>query len=135
MDIISEWGREFLDAPLIQFPRVIVAEGERIAHLGPRYDFARVRARFEPAPLLMVTPFEMPIHKDSPAFAKATLFGILDVLATYEKQPILGTRITILGLEIDEVNSNERAFRLAGRSAAAKALEDAGFWMWQRASQ
>lgn len=135
MDIVSEWRQRLLDAPVIQFPREIVTEGERIAHLGPRYDFARVRIRFEPCAALEVAPFEMPTHQDSPAFVRATIFGILDVLATYEKQPVLGTRVSILDLKIDEVNSNERAFRLAGRSAAAKALEEAGFWMWQKASK
>lgn len=130
MDILNQWRNGLFNSPVFRFPKVIVVSGERIAHLGPRFDFARVRLRFEPADAFAVSLEGAPDDQDSIEFAQAALFGALDVLATFAKHPVFNVCVILEQMEIDPIDSNAHAFRLAGRDAAYKALEDSGLHRW-----
>lgn len=135
MEMLNQWRNELFNPPVFRFPKVVVASGERIAHLGPRFDFARVRLRFEPADVFAVSLEGAPGDQDSMEFAQAALFGALDVLATFAKHPVLNVSVTLEQMEIDPVDSNAHAFRLAGRDAAYKALEDSGLRRWNNSEE
>lgn len=56
-------------------------------------------------------------------FAKAAIFGFMDVTMVSERQPFSGFHVSIADLKIDPVNSCIVAFRLAGREAGKRFLE------------
>jgi hypothetical protein len=120
--IIDSWLSDVRARPAIRFPRAIVADGERTAHLGPRKEFAKVRIGFEPADSFECSTGGVSGDADSVAFAEAALLGALDVLITSAPYPILKVRVVIEKIEADPIDSSEQAFRLAGRDAARKAL-------------
>jgi hypothetical protein len=130
MDLLNQWQDGLFNSPVFRFPKLVVASGERIAHLGPRFDFARIRLRFEPAETFTVSLEGAPTDQDGMEFAQGALFGVLDVLMTFAKCPVLNVCVTIEQMEIDEIDSNAGAFRLAGRDAAYKALENSGLHQW-----
>lgn len=120
--VLDSWLSDVRARPAIRFPRAIVADGERTAHLGPRNEFAKVLAKFEPADAFECSMGDVPGDADSVAFAEAAVLGALDVLITSAPYPILKVRVVIERIEVDPVDSSEQAFRLAGRDAALKAL-------------
>src|SRR4051794_2015722 len=130
MGILTQWRDSLLDPPVFRFPKVVTASGERIAHLGGRSDFARAQLRFEPADEFAVSLDGAPSDSDAQEFAKGLIFGVLDVLKTFAKNPILNVKVIIERMEIHAIESNARAFRLAGRVATQKALKEAGMRRW-----
>jgi hypothetical protein len=130
MNILNQWRDCLLDPPIFRFPKVVTATGERVAHLGPRFDFARIHVRFEPADEFSAS-WEAPAgDPDEVEFIRGALFGVLDILVSFSKCPVINVKVVIERMEIDAVDSNAHAFRLAGRDAAQKALLEAGIRQW-----
>ena len=129
-DILNQWRDGLFNPPFFCFPKVLVADGEHIAHLGPRFESAQVRLRFEPADAFIVSLECVLVDNAGTEFARAALFGALDILMTYSKHPILNVHVIIEQMEIDAIDSNARAFRLAGRDSARKALDSSGLRQW-----
>ncbi|GHU07582.1 hypothetical protein AGMMS50225_04740 [Betaproteobacteria bacterium] len=139
MEIIKQWQDGLLKQPIFRFPKVVVASGERVAHLGPRCDFARVRLRFEPADEFgvslkgaVISAEEAMSDQESSEFAQATILGVLDELVMFAKHPTLKVHVILEQIEIHPIDSNAHAFRLAGRDAAYKALIDSGLSPWNK---
>lgn len=120
--VLDSWLSDVRARPAIRFPRAVVADGERAAHLGPRNEFAKVRVKFEPADAFECSMGGVPGDADSVAFAEAAVLGVLDALITSAPYPVLKVRVVIEKIEVDPIDSSEQAFRLAGRDAALKAL-------------
>ncbi|GHT96975.1 hypothetical protein AGMMS49545_23480 [Betaproteobacteria bacterium] len=139
MEIIKQWQDGLLKRPTFRFPKVVVASGERVAHLGPRCDFARVRLRFEPADEfsvslkgVVISAEEAISDPESSEFAQAAILGALDELVMFSKHPTLNVHVILEQMEIHSIDSNAHAFRLAGRDAAYKALIDSGLSPWNK---
>ncbi|MFL6199172.1 MAG: hypothetical protein ACJ76J_08350 [Thermoanaerobaculia bacterium] len=89
--------------------------------------------RVEPSRLLEVlTEKSIPEEVVRDGFTDAAAMGILDVLMTAGPYPIKNVRIIIEQLDVDPIESSQHAFRMAGRDAARKLLEQLFPWILHR---
>jgi hypothetical protein len=78
-EILAQWQSEHLKPPVLRFPKMVTARGERIGQTGSRFHFARVQLRFEPAETFIASTEGIPNDPDSLEFARGAMFGVLDV--------------------------------------------------------
>jgi hypothetical protein len=104
--------------------------------IGSRRQFARIGILAEPAAAWSVEDQvpqgslgEAESHRES--FLRSAILGILDVLTISTRPPILNVRIVLEGAKANPVDSNDEAFRLAGRQAAQKLLRTVNPWRAQ----
>lgn len=109
-------------------------EGMRDAHLGPRWEFAKIRLRAEPC-----DHFEARVELGSKqpkfereGYAESAILGVLDVLLVSGQAPLKNVRVTLIDGEDHEVDSSPNAFRMAGRDAGKKLLDAAIAQMLKR---
>ena len=123
---LQKWAQSLVSVKSRLLTRTIRVEGVREAHLGPRMDFAKVEFLLEPAEeldvVLQVAGIEA--SREQQQFVESAVYGFLDVVMMAEPYPVKKMRITVVGADVDPVNSNMFAFRLAGRDAAKKLLEE-----------
>ena len=104
----------------------IRVEGVRKAHLGPRMDFAKVEFVVEPGEDLMVV-FQvagLEASREHLEFLEWAVYGFLDVVMLAGTYPMRKMKITVVGAEVDPIESSAMAFRLAGRDAGRGFLEE-----------
>jgi hypothetical protein len=109
----------------VKVPARVMGIWNRVA--GSRREFARIEVLAEPATTWSVedqVPYgslgEAEPHRES--FLRSAILGILDVLAISTRPPILNVRIVLEGAKASPTDSNDEAFRQAGRHAARKLL-------------
>lgn len=122
---LDRWARDAVSRQSLPLARAVHVEGVRQAHLGPRLESARVKFLLEPAKEFQVE-VELPPPGGSPEqilFVESAIFGFLDVVLLAEARPYKDMKLRVLGAEVDPVNSNLIAFRLAGRDAGRKFLD------------
>jgi len=126
MNYLEKWAENLSTVRSQPLRRTVRVEGIHKAHLGPRMEFARVEFEAEPADrfiaVVRVPGIEADVEKQR--FIEWAIFGLLDVVMLAEPSPLKNMRITVLGLDVDPVDSSMMAFRLAGREAGRRLLED-----------
>ena len=68
--------------------------------------------------------FAFEVKPEQEPFIDSFIFGFLDVLMTSEPFPIRNVKVTIQDATFDPIRANQMAFRLAGRDAGRKFLEE-----------
>jgi hypothetical protein len=99
--------------------------GESNRHLGPKWEFARVRVTVEPAlhfEVVDATSGNEGAYREG--YIDWTIFGLLDVLMV--DGPLRKIRLILEEIEIHPIDPYRMAFRNAGRDAGRKILES--FW-------
>jgi len=128
MDYLNSWAQNVIKRKSIPLQKVIEAEGLRDTHLGPRWEFAKIKIQAEPSDNFVVH-FNINDSKreklDREGYLQAAIFGICDVLLVSNQAPLRDICITFLDAEEHEVDSSPNAFRMAGRDAARKLMEKA----------
>jgi hypothetical protein len=123
-DYLTLWNQELLKLKSFTMKSKLTVTGERNQHLGPRWDFAKVRISVEPASQFEVIDAAVQDEEAQKArYVDWTIFGLLDVLLVTESAPLKNVRVTIENIESHPINSSQIAFRLAGRDAGRKVLE------------
>lgn len=89
-------------------------------------DYARVQFLLEPAEDLDVVfqVASIEASREQQELMESAVYGFLDVVMMAEPHPVKKMRIVVIGADVDPVSSNIAAFRLAGRDAANKLLEE-----------
>lgn len=134
MDYLNRWAENVVSRSSLSLREAIEIEGVRDAHLGPRWEFAKIRLRAEPC-----VDFDARIELGSrqakfekEGYAEAAVLGVLDVLLVSGQSPLKNVRVTLFDAEDHEVDSSPNAFRMAGRDAGKKLLDAAIAQMLQR---
>jgi hypothetical protein len=123
-DYLTLWNQELLKLNSFTLKSRLTVTGERNQHLGPRWDFAKVRISVEPASQFEVIDAAIQNEEARKArYVDWTIFGLLDVLMVTESAPLKNIRVTVENIEAHPINSSPMAFRLAGRDAGRKVLE------------
>lgn len=125
-DLMQKWARSLVAAKSRLLTRSARVEGVRKAHLGPRMDYARIEFLLEPSDELevVVQVASIDASEEKQQLIQEAIYGFLDVVMMAEPYPVKKMRITVVGAEFDPVSSNLMAFRLAGRDAAKKLLDE-----------
>jgi elongation factor G len=123
MNYLKEWSSSVISLPSAKLRKAVEVEGLRDKHLGPRWEYAKVKLRIEPAESFEVG-FEMPriAGSERATFMDAVIMGLLDVVVVMETSPMIDIRVTLVELIEHEVDSSQRAFRMAGRDAGQNLL-------------
>ncbi|HEX7062334.1 MAG TPA: hypothetical protein VF200_10210 [Woeseiaceae bacterium] len=124
-DYFQNWTNSLLTAPPVALTQPFEVGGEHNKHLGPRWEFAKVRFRVEPHDGLdlQIQPLLKLQSLEQRHFLTSAAYGLLDVLLTDLTGPVRNMRITVIDAEESTVDSNQHAFRMAGRDAGRKLLE------------
>jgi translation elongation factor EF-G len=114
-----------VDQPSGQLADAVTVEGVRDQHLGPRWEFAKVTMRVEPAEQFEArfAVGEKQAELEERGFLNAAVYGFLDVSLVSASMPLRNVRLVIVNAEAHEVDSSQRAFRMAGRDAARRLLQ------------
>jgi hypothetical protein len=99
--------------------------GTRDQHMGPRWEFAKIRLSVEPADIfdVQIGPLPKAADLEKKGYLDAAIMGLLDVLLTTESLPLRDIRVTFIEAEEHPVDSSQMAFRHAGRDAARNLLQ------------
>jgi Elongation factor G, domain IV len=126
MNYLEKWAQSILRRTSNTLKTPVEIEAERDAHLGPRWEYAKIKLRIEPAETFEVRS-EVQITEDTvrQTYLDATIMGLLDVLLVAEESPLIRISVNITALEEHEVDSTPMAFRMAGREAGKKLLKAA----------
>lgn len=127
MDYLNRWAENVISRSSLSLREALEIEGVRNVHLGPRWEFAKIRLRAEPCDHfdarvelgLRQTNFE------KEGYAESAILGVLDVLLVSGQSPLKNVRVILFYAEDHEVDSTPSAFRMAGRDAGKKLLEAA----------
>jgi hypothetical protein len=123
-DYLKYWADDLLKRSSLELRSSITVVGERNQHLGPRYEFAKIQVRIDPAPHFEVVDAvcaDDELHRLG--YLDWAIFGLLDILMVSESAPIKKARITLESVEYHSVDSSRMAFRQAGRDAGRKIVE------------
>jgi hypothetical protein len=98
--------------------------GERDKHLGPSFQFARVKVSVEPSKRLEVVDL-VPKNEElrGLGYPDWVIFGLLDVLILSDDFPIDKARIILTEADYSAIESSPMAFREAGRDSGRKILQ------------
>lgn len=126
MNYLEKWTKSLVSSRSLPLNRTVQVEGIRKAHLGPRMDFAQVSFVVEPADAFnaVVQVPNIEANVEHQRFVEWAIYGFLDVVMMTEPYPTKNITLTVVGAEIDPVSSNMVAFRLAGREAGRKFIEE-----------
>ncbi len=129
MNYLEEWTQSLLVGPELRLKGEGTARGECRRHTGPSLWFAAVTLRLAPASELLFRDELEPQVREKlhvSGWYNEIIFGVLDVLVTDPVAPVRRFELTILGVEIDDIESRGIAFRLAARDAAQNMLGKVG---------
>jgi hypothetical protein len=126
MNYLEKWTESLLLGRSQPLTRTVRVEGVRKAHLGPRMDFAQVEFVVESADGFEVSieVQNLEVNLEQRSFIDSAILGFLDVVMLAEPFPLKNIKLRVVGADFDPVSSNSMAFRLAGREAARKLLDE-----------
>jgi hypothetical protein len=126
MNYLEEWAVSIIRRPSAKLKATVEIDGLRNAHLGPRWEYAKVRMRIEPSDGFDVR-FDIPRNPgtEQATYLDAAIMGLLDVVLVSESSPLTDIRVTVISIEEHEIDSSPRAFRMAGRDAGQSLLQAA----------
>jgi len=118
------WFETLLKKPSAPLTFVATATGECDKHLGPTWQFARIKVRIEPAARFEVADL-VPNNEElrGSGYPDWAIFGLLDVLVLSDSFPIDKVRIVLTEADYNAVESSPMAFREAGRESAREILQ------------
>lgn len=127
-NFLESWARTVVDQPSGQLTHAITVDGLRDQHLGPRWEFAKVTFRVEPAEQFeaQFALGDQQAALEEQGFLNAAVYGFLDVSLVSASTPLRNVRLVVVDAEAHEVDSSQRAFRMAGRDAATRLLKQIG---------
>lgn len=129
MITIADWARDVTNSQQLSLTRPIRVTGIRDKHLGPRWEKARIHVLAEPAAEWSVAVGLTDSQKakmEQDDWIRHALLGILDVLITRPPLPLTKLRVRLVDVEWDDIHSSRNAFRMAGRDAGEKIIEEIG---------
>lgn len=123
-DYLKLWAEGLLGGSPLPIRSRITVTGERNQHLGPRWEFAKVRVSVEPAPSFEVVD-AVPDNEElrQLGYLDWAVLGLLDVLMVAESAPLISLRVILMNAEHHRVDSSPMAFRHAGRDAGRQIIE------------
>lgn len=126
MNYIEKWTENLLLSQAMTLSSTVHVEGIRKAHLGPRMEFGRVEFIIEPADGFDVSVEVANVDENTEYkwYIEWAIFGFLDVVMVGAPYPYKKLKLRVVGVEIDPIDSSQMAFRLAGRDAGRKFLEE-----------
>jgi hypothetical protein len=118
------WFETLLKRPSPPLTFVVTVAGECDKHLGPTWQFARIKVSIEPATRFEVVDL-VPNNEElrRSGYPDWAIFGLLDVLVLSDSFPIDKVRIVLAEADYSAVESSPMAFREAGRESGRKILE------------
>jgi hypothetical protein len=120
-DFLKLWANGLITVRPLPIAGRVTVTGERDAHLGPRWEFARIRVTVEPsAGFEVVDAVKGSAEMRKFGFPDSAIFGLLDVLMVAGAAPLSSVRVILEQAEVDPVNTSASAFREAGRNAGRK---------------
>ncbi len=126
MEHLRKWFDDLLAEPSIVWKHTRGARGECHKYVSPRIWYAAVEIKISPNDKFEIEDVSEPKivnkHIDGLRWRDQIVFGVLDVMLTQSVAPIRNFKLTILGVDFNEIESNPMAFRLAARDAALKIL-------------
>lgn len=129
MNYLEAWTRTIVEEPELQLPRGATAHGECRLHTGGTLWFAGVTLSLAPAIELRVRDqleVEVRARLHQWDWYNSIVLGVLDVLLTRPIAPIRRFELVILAVEIDDIETRGKAFRIAARAAAQSVLVEIG---------
>jgi hypothetical protein len=121
---MAVWAQGLPRLNSLTLKSAINVTGERDKHLGPRWEFARITLRVQPASTFEVVdsvPEDQELRREG--YLDWAVFGLLDVLMLAEPFPLHKIQIVLERAEYHRVDSSPMAFRHAGRDAGRKIIE------------
>ena len=125
---VEGWKDSILNTHHLSIASEVSTTGEINQPLGGRWRVAKIEVLVEPAPSFCVScEMEEPLTRqmEREGFLEHAVYGMIDILATAQLSPVLRLRIRFVGAAIHPVESTPVAFRLAGRDAARRILDQA----------
>lgn len=122
MKKLDDWYDNLLSRRSATLAKQVCVEGVREAHLGPRWEFARVVVNAEPSPSFSAQ-CDPRVSVEHEEFVRAAIFGMLDVLLVADPAPLREVCLRVVEVDVHAMDSSTIAFRRAGRDAATKLLE------------
>ncbi len=129
-DYLALWAQRLMSDKSLVLKKAIAVVGERDAHLGPRWQFAKIWLTAYPAPAFEVVdgvPDGEILHRLG--YFEFAIFGVLDVLMVAKPSPLYTVRIVLERAEHHPVDSSPAAFLHAGRDAGRKIINSMD-WLW-----
>jgi hypothetical protein len=122
---LEEWAVSVQKRPSSTLKAPVEITGVRNQHMGPRWEFATINLKIEPAEGFSVNTALLPsqAHLEENGYLNAAVMGLLDILLTAEAAPLKNINVIFLNVEEHPIDSSQMAFRQAGRDAARKLLK------------
>jgi Elongation factor G, domain IV len=120
---LEKWAASVIRRPSANLRATVEVEGLRNEHLGPIWEYAKVKMRFEPSERFEVQSRISVKNSEQAAYLNAAIMGLLDALLVTWPEPLINVHVTLLEMEEHEVDSSQRAFLMAGRNAGLNLLQ------------
>src|SRR5262245_23832289 len=126
MNYYRQWLDDIASRPSVTWKWARSARGECRRHTGPSIWFAGVQLELTPSDEFVV---DDKLESKVREYAQKTgwydqiVFGVYDVLMIQTITPFRNFKLSILAIDFNHIESNAIAFRLAGRDAAKKLIE------------
>jgi hypothetical protein len=122
---LTEWAAQILSSSSMTLRAPVEVVGIRDQHMGPRWEFAQIKVKIEPADSfeVQIDPLARAVDSDENGYLDWAIMGLLDVLLTAETRPLKNIRVTFIEAKNHPVDSSQMAFRHAGRDAARNVFQ------------
>lgn len=130
MEILNDWFQSLIARSYAEVKDTVQATGVCKKHTGGMVLYASVNLSVGPGKGIEYCDLlneAVRTKMTSEGWYRQILYGVLDVFLTHSATPISSFILTIEGVDYHEIDSNELAFRLAGRDAARKCLNVMNF--------
>lgn len=126
IDYLRRWCERIAQAPSKSLTRVVIVEGVRDVHLGPKLEYARITLTISQSERLEIVMGNRPDGESERAFLDAAILGFLDVVLVADLRPWRNLRVSVSDFHVDPVSSSVSAFQRAGRDAGVNFLKEVG---------
>jgi translation elongation factor EF-G len=125
MDYLRKWAEDVIERAPFIFSGKFHVKGEHKRHHGGHLEYAAIEAVVESSDKFEVVfgNSVLNLKSDSINLVNVAIMGMLDILSVAKTHPVFSVRIELLSADIHPIDSNEIAFRMAGRDAATSFLE------------
>jgi hypothetical protein len=124
-DYLEEWAADVISRRAAKLSAPVTVTGIWDRHAGPKVEFAKIQLKGEPAECFDVDTGRLTDARlEQDGYVTAAILGLLDVLLTTASYPLTNLRVIFTEAEAHPINSSQMAFRMAGRDAGHKLLEE-----------
>ena len=124
-NFFTDWHDNIIATTGTSWTQVVNVTGSCRQYAGPRILYASIVVDFLPNDQFEVSEVldsESSNVANTYGWFEYIVFGVLDVMLTVPSLPIKNFKLSIREIKYNDIESNQIAFRLAGRDAAVKAL-------------